>query len=124
MYTILVVDDEEEIRNSIAEILFQKQYSVCQAINGKEALAIIKQQSPDLIISDIRMPVMDGLKLLENLKAEKLFSTIPFIILSAKTSGATKEYCLNKGADEYLSKPFNAFDLYNAIEKNIKVKQI
>lgn len=122
MYTILVVDDEEEIRSSIAEILFQKNYSVCQAKNGKEALHMIEKQRPDLIISDIRMPVMDGIRLLEILKKGEEYSEIPFIIVSAKTSGVSKEQCKQKGADEYISKPFNAFDLYEAIEKNIKVK--
>ncbi len=124
MYTILIVDDEEEIRSSIAEILFQKNYKVYQAKNGKEALAVIYKTKPDLVISDIRMPVMDGIKLLEILKTEEDLSRIPFIIVSAKTSGLSREQCLQKGADEFICKPFNAYDLYKAIENNLTTKKL
>jgi CheY-like chemotaxis protein len=121
MNTILIVDDEEEIRNSIAEMLAHKFYKVEQARNGKEALEIISRKKPDLIISDIRMPVMDGMKLLKEIKQQEILKDIPVIVLSAKSSGSNRETCLENGASEYLSKPFNAADLYKAVEQNIKI---
>jgi len=121
MNTILIVDDEEEIRNSIVEMLVHKFYKVEQARNGKEALEIISRKKPDLIISDIRMPVMDGMKLLKEIKQQEILKDIPVIVLSAKSSGSNRETCLENGASEYLSKPFNAADLYKAVEQNIKI---
>lgn len=123
MYTILVVDDEEEIRSSVAELLVHKQYRVYQAKNGKEAMLLMEKTKPDLIISDILMPVMDGLRLLELLKTDVNTKKIPFLVISAKSSGSNKEICLAKGANEYINKPFSAFDLYNAVERNLKTNQ-
>ncbi len=119
MYKIMVVDDEDEIRTSVAEMLINKKYEVHQARNGKEAFIMINNKIPDLIISDIMMPVMDGIKLLEMLKKEAATKDIPFIVLSAKSSGSNKDICIAKGADEYINKPFDALDLYNAVSKNL-----
>jgi len=119
MKKILIVDDEDEIRASITEMLINMQYEVYGARNGKEALVYVESQKPDLVISDILMPVMDGIKLLETLRSKVSTDKIPFIVLSAKTSGSNKDYCLSKGANEFLNKPFNALDLYDAVARNI-----
>jgi len=103
---ILVVEDNEDLRTFIKNE-FDADYKVLLAPNGKEGLEIAKKELPDVIISDIRMPVMDGIQMCEILRNESTTSHIPLIILTAHESFAIKLKSFNSGIDDYISKPFS-----------------
>lgn len=107
---ILVIDDNPDIREFISEHL-EENYSVIQAANGKIGIEKAKKTIPDLIISDIMMPLIDGYELSSKLKIDPVTSHIPIIILTAKASQDDKITGLETGADDYLIKPFNSKEL-------------
>ncbi|MES2576258.1 MAG: response regulator [Bacteroidota bacterium] len=115
---ILLVDDDLNIRETITELLLFQNYDVKNAANGQEALDILEYWSPDLIICDIMMPIMDGNILHEIIKTNQMLSSIPFIFLTAKKEQNLMRKCLLDGADDFLSKPFKISEL----TKIIKVK--
>lgn len=104
---ILVVDDNENIRNYLKELL-SGTYSVLEAVDGSEALAVAQKEIPDLVVSDVMMPVMDGITFCEHLKSGMSTSHIPVILLTARTSTVFEVDGLETGADDYVKKPFNA----------------
>ena len=104
--TILVVEDNDDMRAFIRSILADR-YSVVEARNGAEALRILMSRRVDFIISDLMMPVMDGLELSRRVKEDLAISHIPFLMLTAKTSPETKLESYKMGVDEYMSKPFD-----------------
>ncbi len=114
---ILVVEDNDDIRDYTADAL-SDEYNVITAVNGKEGVDKAMAQIPDVIVSDIMMPVMDGIDVCRILKANVATSHIPIILLTAKTSITDKEVGYESGADSYLTKPFSATLLKNRI-KNI-----
>lgn len=119
IYKILLIDDEINIRETLTELLTFENYEVITANNGQEALDILNNWIPDLIISDIMMPVMDGNMLHEIVREDKLLSSIPFIFLTAKKESNNLRECLLNGADDYISKPFKINDLLKTIEIKI-----
>ena len=106
--TILVVDDEKDIRNLIEIHLKSECYNILKASNGKEALDIIEKEKVQLIVLDIMMPEIDGFEVCARVR-EKL--TIPIIMLSAKSEDMDKIQGIMTGADDYLTKPFNPLEL-------------
>lgn len=104
---ILVVEDNDDIREYIASS-FSSNYRIITAINGKEGLEQALKQIPDIIISDIMMPIMDGIELCKQVKEDIRTSHIPVILLTAKDSIQDKEEGYESGADSYLTKPFSA----------------
>ncbi len=106
--TILIADDEMDIRNLIKISLEENGYDVLTARNGKEAWDILMSQNIDLAILDVMMPVMDGFNLLRKIRE---CSTIPVIFLTARTEDMDKVLGLGLGADDYLSKPFSVAEL-------------
>ena len=115
--TLLIVEDNVDISNYIVELL-QDEYSILQAYNGKEGLDMALEKSPDLIISDVMMPIMDGIELTHNLKTNVNTSHIPVILLTARASFMNKIEGFETGADDYVTKPFNE-SLLRARIKNI-----
>lgn len=115
---ILIVEDNEEIRKFIAETLDHPNYQIAQAANGKQALDVIKKSQPELIVSDVMMPEMDGIALCNAIKSDISTSHIPVILLTARTSLLFKYEGLESGADDYLNKPFNVREL------RLKVKNL
>ncbi|MDF9831724.1 ligand-binding sensor domain-containing protein/signal transduction histidine kinase/DNA-binding response OmpR family regulator [Parabacteroides sp. PF5-6] len=103
---ILVVEDQKDMRQFIVEDLKEK-YHVLEAENGEEALTVLENNSINLIISDIMMPVMDGFELCNKVKNNVHYSHIPFIILTAQHNLQSRLEGLNKGADAYMEKPFS-----------------
>src|SRR5260370_7187080 len=101
---ILVVDDEAQITRVLKTTLSGHGYGVRTAADGEEALQIMKDWSPDLIMTDLRMPNMDGLELCRRVRAQ---SRTPIIVLSVKGEEAIKLEALDAGADDYITKPFN-----------------
>ena len=119
--TILVVEDNADMRDFISSALC-KSFSVIQAADGVIALDLIKQNLPDLIIADIMMPNMDGMELNKVLKKDPMLESIPLIFLTAKTTTDDKVKGFENGADDYLTKPFDA-DLLVARVENIIQKR-
>ena len=106
MTKILIAEDERDIRDLITFTLRFAGYEVVAASNGEEAVALALQEIPDLIISDVRMPRMNGYEACEKIKAEEKTKDIPVIFLSAKGQETEISSGLDAGAEEYLLKPF------------------
>lgn len=120
MKKILLIEDNEDIRNNTAEILELANYKVIIAENGKVGVEKAIQENPDLIICDIMMPVLDGYGVLHTLhKNEKVMNT-PFIFLTAKTERNDLRRGMELGADDYITKPFSATELLNAVESRME----
>ena len=105
---ILVVDDEPQITRVLKTSLSSQGYSIRTASDGKQALQEMKNWSPDLVITDLRMPNMDGLELCRAIRTE---SRVPIIVLSVKGEETIKVESLDAGADDYVTKPFNMNEL-------------
>ncbi len=112
---ILVVDDEPVIRDSIAEILRLYGYQVLTASNGIEGLEAIRQNIPEMIISDIMMPEMNGYQFFQRVRSNSEWLWIPFIFLSAKGEGEDIRFGKELGVEDYLRKPIDAEDLLAAV---------
>lgn len=121
MKNILVIEDEEFVRETISDMLEIEGYIPILAKNGEAGLECLTQIKPDLILCDINMPVMDGYEVLERLKSQESLATIPFIFLTAKASNDDMRRGMELGADDYIFKPFKARDLLNAINTRLEV---
>ena len=117
MNRILVCDDDREIVEAIDIYLQQEGYEVEKAYDGQEALDILKQQNIDLLIIDVMMPRLDGIRATLKIREE---SSIPIIILSAKSEDSDKILGLNVGADDYLTKPFNPLELVARVKSQLR----
>ena len=114
---ILAVDDERHIVR-LVEINLQKAgYEVVTATTGREALEMVAKTKPDLVVMDVMMPEMDGLEALEKMKADPEMAKIPVIMLTAKAQDADVFSGWQKGADLYLTKPFNPAELLNFVKR-------
>ena len=116
-YNILVCDDEKEIVDAIEIYLMQEGYNVLKAFNGKQALEILKEKEVHLLILDLMMPELDGIHTTLQIRKD---SSIPIIILSAKSQDADKILGLNIGADDYLTKPFNPLELVARVKSQLR----
>ncbi len=119
MTKILLVEDNSEMRENIAEILELSNYEVYTAENGKMGVELAKNHLPDLIICDIMMPELDGYGVLRILSKLPETSAIPFIFLTAKAERADFRKGMKLGADDYLTKPFEEVELMDAIEMRL-----
>lgn len=117
MAKILVCDDDKEIVEAIEIYLTQDGHQVLEAYDGIEALEILKKESVDLLIMDIMMPRMDGIRATLKIREE---NNIPIIILSAKSEDADKILGLNIGADDYITKPFNPLELVARVKSHLR----
>ncbi|MBN8826342.1 MULTISPECIES: response regulator [unclassified Spirosoma] len=116
MKTILLIEDNEAIRETTAEILELANYHVLTAENGKIGVQIALETRPDLVICDIMMPVLDGYGVLQVFNRNPDLSGVPFIFLTAKTERNDFRKGMDLGADDYLTKPFEESELLSAIE--------
>ena len=114
--TILVVEDEQAILEIITFFLEDEGYQVLQALNGEAALSLLEEARPDLIISDIRMPGMDGFAFCEEVRANPDFGQLPFIFLTGRDERADVRRGMGLGADDYLTKPFEPEELLSAVQ--------
>lgn len=115
--TIMIVDDEAEMRKMIRTFLEKDGYTVIEAADGIDALTLFRKERIDLIILDIMMPFMDGFSFTKEIKA---ISDIPIIFLSAKGSETDKVYGLKLGGDDYMVKPFSPSELIARIESVLR----
>jgi len=116
-YNVLVVDDEKEITDAIEIYLKNEDINVIKAYDGVEALNIIEKEDIHLVIMDLMMPKMDGMRATMNIRKEK---NIPIIILSAKSQDIDKILGLNIGADDYITKPFNPLELIARVKSQLR----
>lgn len=120
MKKILVIEDNGQVRENIAEILELSNYEVITAEDGKKGVELALQARPDLIVCDIMMPVLDGYGVLHLLNKQIETYGIPFIFLTAKSEKTDLRKGMEMGADDYLTKPFDGIELLNAIEIRLK----
>jgi len=120
MKTILIIEDNEDIRENVAEILMLSNYKVLTAANGKEGIETAQQKHPDLIICDIMMPGVDGYGVLHVLHKDADTQNIPFIFLTSKSERSDFRIAMEMGADDYITKPFAGNELLNAIESRFR----
>ncbi|MDX2160061.1 MAG: response regulator [bacterium] len=116
---ILVVEDAHSLRRDIVEMLGFEGYQVFDAENGKRGVERAREVFPDLIICDIMMPIMSGLEVLAELRADKATATIPFIFLTARTDKSDIRMGMQSGADDYVTKPFTAAELIAAVKARL-----
>lgn len=119
MTTILLIEDDKNLRESTAELLELSNYKIITASNGKEGVSKAKAVLPDIIVCDIMMPEMDGFGVLEALTIDTSTNRIPFIFLSAKTEHKEIRKGMTLGADDYLTKPYEEEELISAIESRL-----
>lgn len=120
MKKVLLIEDNDDIRENTAEILELSNYLVYKAANGKEGVEQAIAHKPDLIICDIMMPVLDGYGVLHMIHKNPDLQHIPFIFLTAKAERVEVRKGMELGADDYITKPFNGTELLNAIEVRLK----
>ena len=118
--TILVVDDDQGLRELIRISLEHEGYTVIQAANGLECVSAVREQQPDLVLLDVMMPEMDGLEACSRLRE---FSRVPVLMLTARVQSADIVTGLDKGADDYLVKPFSPEELRARLANLIEVKR-
>jgi DNA-binding response OmpR family regulator len=117
MPRILAVDDEPNIVRLIQVNLERHGYQVETANNGAQALAKIRENRPDLLVSDVMMPEMDGFELLSTIRRDPSLSDLPVIMLTAKAQDANVMEGYSRGADMYLTKPFNPAELLQFVKR-------
>ncbi|MDY3848066.1 MAG: response regulator [Prevotella sp.] len=110
IHRVLIVEDNEELLTLMERLLCRKYY-VLTAKNGKQALNIIHKEELDIVISDVMMPVMDGIELIRTIKNDANYAQLPVIMLTAKTRDEDRNVALRSGADDYITKPFRMSDL-------------
>lgn len=121
---ILLIEDNTEVRENIAEILELAGYVIFQARHGKEGVIIAQEKNPDLIICDIMMPELDGYGVLHLLGKNSATASIPFIFLTAKSDKGDYRKGMSLGADDYITKPFDDTELLNAVEVRLRKSAI
>jgi len=121
---ILIVEDEADIRENLALLLRMEGYEPLEAGNGVTGLALARQYVPDLILSDVLMPELDGYGFLEALRADPITAGIPFIFLTGKTDRAQRRRGMNLGADDYLGKPFTRDEVLDAVNARLRRVQV
>jgi DNA-binding response OmpR family regulator len=117
MYTILICDDDRDIVSALEIYLTSEGYKTVSAYNGEEALSIVKSQSIDLILMDVMMPKLDGIRATAKLRE---YGNIPIILLTAKSEDTDKVLGLNIGADDYITKPFNPVEVIARVKSQLR----
>jgi len=120
MKKILIIEDNEDVRENTADLLKLVHYNVCTSADGASGIQKARSFIPDLIICDIMMPGMDGYQVLEALQANIKTAGIPFVFLSAKADKTDVRKGMNLGADDYLTKPFEEHELLEAVNSRLK----
>lgn len=123
-HKVLIVEDEKDTLFILEKLLLKNEYQVFTATNGTEALGILKDVVPDVIIADWTMPVMDGLELCENIKKNEKYKLIYFIILTARASLKDRVTGLDVGADDFLVKPVQNQEILARLRSGIRIHNL
>ena len=124
MPLIVLMEDDAATRMLVASVLKKDGYDVLSADNGADGLALVRQHKPDLVISDIQMPVMDGFAMLQILRAEPAVSAIPVILLTSLQERAHMRIGMTSGADDYITKPFRPGELREAASAQLNRREM
>ena len=117
---VMVVEDNEKNRKLMRVVLKAKGYNIIEAATGEEALNLLKNQKPDIILMDIQLPGIDGLTLIRQIKASVITKDIPIIAVTAYAMKGDEQKILDTGCNAYVSKPINTQELPLIVEKYIK----
>jgi DNA-binding response OmpR family regulator len=120
MARILVIEDEDRLRENIAQILEFGDYEVAMANNGITGVELAREYLPDLVVCDIMMKQLDGFGVLQELRADPTTATIPFIFVTAKADRDSMRQGMELGADDYVTKPFTTTELLNAVNARLR----
>jgi two-component system, sensor histidine kinase and response regulator len=120
MVKILVIEDQDLLREQILDVLHLEQFQAVGASNGKQGVQLAREQQPDLIFCDVVMPELDGHGVLDHLRQDPVTAAIPFIFLTGKSDKIDLRQGMDLGADDYLTKPFTPFELVSAIGIRLK----
>jgi len=120
MKKILLIEDEENVRENILELLEAAGFEVIEAKNGYIGIDLAKAREPDLILCDVMMPEIDGFGVLTALRQDSVMASIPFIFLTAKATKTDFRQGMEMGADDYITKPFTRAELLGAIVSRLK----
>jgi DNA-binding NarL/FixJ family response regulator len=123
MIKLLVIEDDEQTRENLEIILDMEGYAVRSAANGRDGLALARQDRPELIICDVSMPELNGHEVLRQLRGDPQTADIPFIFLTAQGERHQQRAGMNLGADDYLCKPLDAEDLLEAVRARLQRKR-
>ncbi len=115
--TILVVDDNRDSRELVLKVLSRQGFRLLEAADGKEALAAIAAQKPDLVLLDLSLPEMDGFEVARHLKAQENYRNMPVIAITAHAMKGDREKALAAGCDGYITKPINVRELPGQIRE-------
>jgi two-component system, OmpR family, alkaline phosphatase synthesis response regulator PhoP len=124
MYKILIIEDTEDVRENIQEILELENFKTIVAENGRIGVDLAMKEYPNLIISDISMPEMDGYQVLATLRNHPETAIIPFIFLTAQSIHTDRRQGMELGANDYLTKPFTCDELLNAVRTQLERSEI
>ncbi|MBI5692330.1 MAG: HAMP domain-containing histidine kinase [Verrucomicrobia bacterium] len=122
--TILVVEDDEAVRQTVLDILALNDFTAVAATNGLEGLALARRDHPALIVTDIEMPVMSGFEMLEVMRKDEALRAIPVIVITAKSERPAARQGMNLGADDYITKPFTENELVQSIRARLEKKEL
>ena len=117
MYTVLICDDDKDIVSALEIYLTSEGYRTVSAYNGEEAIAAVRTENIDLILMDVMMPRLDGIRATAKLREE---GNIPIILLTAKSEDTDKVLGLNIGADDYITKPFNPIEVLARVKSQLR----
>ena len=120
--SVLIVDDEPSVRQTLSEWMRKKNFHVFEAEGGRQAMEMIRRGDPDIVISDVVMPGMDGIQLLKEAKAVK--ADTPFLMISGYPSRSTAVDIMKYGASDYLTKPFTPEELVNRVSRTLRLKAL
>ena len=121
---ILVVDDDATVLKEVSEILEDEGFEIIQGTDGKQALALVRDETPDLVVMDVEMPGMGGHEACRIIKANEKFGFIPIILVTARDDIHTKVEGLELGADDYLIKPLNRPELVARVKSMLRLKAL
>lgn len=122
-HTVMLVEDNRETAKALSDRLLKEGYVVLNAYDGKQALQIVKERDPDLILLDIMLPFLNGVEVLKHIMQDQERNNIPVIMLSGKSSTNYIDTCLSLGAVDYVTKPFKIVDFMEKVKHFIKTKK-
>jgi len=117
---ILIVDDSLSARNSLSELAKDAGYNVTLARDGLDALNSLRSETPDLVLTDLEMPRMNGLELTSSIRDDNNLSHLPVVMVTSRTTQKHKEQALSAGIDAYVTKPYTTEDLMSVVDQQLK----
>ncbi|MGE5498197.1 MAG: LytR/AlgR family response regulator transcription factor [Syntrophothermus sp.] len=124
MYKVILIEDDQFLLENIETILEEEKFNVFTAANGRKGIKLIEEIHPDVIISDIMLPDIEGYEILKHVRQNSEIQNIPFLFLTARTDQKDMRQGMNLGADDYLTKPFNAKELIEALHARLELAKI